>query len=125
MEWLCLEGTSGHHLAQPPCSKQDQLGQVAQSHVQVYFEFLQGLRLHTNAGQPESVLDHPNIKRCFLLFKESFFYFHMCSLILSLNTAENWLHLSLFPHQVLIHFGKIPSEPTHLQTQQSQLSASP
>lgn len=78
MEWLCLEGTSGHHLVQPSCSKQDQLDQ-AQSHVQMSFEFLWGQRLHSHARQLVPVLDHPNIKRCFLLFKQNFLYFQMCS----------------------------------------------
>lgn len=49
----------------------------------------------------------------------------MCSVILSQSTAENWLHLSLFPHQVFMHTGKTFSEPTLLQTQQSQPSQPP
>lgn len=37
-----LEEVSGDHLIQPPCSKESKLEQVAQDHVQLGLEYLQG-----------------------------------------------------------------------------------
>lgn len=88
MEWLCLERTSGHHLVQPSCSKQDQLDQVGQSQVQMSFEFLWGQRLHSHAGQLVPVLDHPNKK------KGVFFCLSRISCISKCALTEHFLELA-------------------------------
>lgn len=41
LRWEVQEGTSGDNLIHPPNSQQDQLEQVAQSHVQPGFKYLQ------------------------------------------------------------------------------------
>jgi len=46
-----LEGTSGGHLFQPLCSSRA-LELVAQDHVQVAFQYVQGESLHDLPGQP-------------------------------------------------------------------------
>ena len=64
-ELLILEGTSGDHLAHPPCSKQGQLQHVARSCVQLSFEYLQGPRLHNLSGHNIPVLSPPHSENIF------------------------------------------------------------
>jgi len=94
-EWLRLEGTSGDHLIWCPCSKQGQLEQVAQSHVQLGFEYLQGWGLHNISQQPFPVSEHLHS----LIFKWDFLYFSLCPLplVFSLGTSEKSLALPLLP----------------------------
>lgn len=53
-----MEGTC-RDLCATPLFKQTHLAQVAQDHVQVVFEYLQGWRAHSFSGQPEAVLHRP------------------------------------------------------------------
>lgn len=55
---LWLKGTPGDHLVHICCSKQSQLEQAAQDHVQLDFEYGQGWRLHHFSGQPVVVFSH-------------------------------------------------------------------
>jgi len=48
-----------------PLPKQGQVDQVAQGHVPLGFEYLQGWRLHSLSVQPVSVFDHPHSKKDF------------------------------------------------------------
>ena len=48
-----------------PLLKQGHLELVAQDHVQMVFEYLQGGRLHNPSGQPLPALSHPHRKKVF------------------------------------------------------------
>jgi len=65
MEYLRLEGISGHRLVQPACSEQGCLELASQNPVQMALEYFQGWRLHNLSGQPVSVLDHFHNKKNF------------------------------------------------------------
>ena len=60
-----LEGASGGHLVQPPCSSKATYSLLAQNHVQTAFEHLQGWRLDNLPGQPVPVLSHSHCKKVF------------------------------------------------------------
>ena len=65
-KWLRLTGTSGGRLVYHlPLLKQGLLQLVAQEHVQMAFEHLQGWRLHNLSGQPVPVLGHPHSEKVF------------------------------------------------------------
>lgn len=61
IEWLRLEGTSGSHLIQPPCSSKVTCSQLPS--IQTAFEYLQGWRLHNLPGQPMPVLIHSHSEK--------------------------------------------------------------
>jgi len=62
--------TAKFHLvpAQIPCSKQGQLQQAAQSHVQWGIEDLQGWKLHIFSRQLVPEFDHPHNKKVYSFF---------------------------------------------------------
>lgn len=61
-EWLKLAGNLGHHLVQPSCWEQGQLGQIFQDCDPSDFEALQGQRLYKLSGQCGPLFDHSLIK---------------------------------------------------------------
>jgi len=76
MERLQLEWASGAHLVQPHQLKQGNLEQVAQDHVQMAFECLQGWRFLNLPRQPVPVLSQlhsekvlPNVQTGPLVFQ--------------------------------------------------------
>jgi len=73
----------------------------AQDHVPLGFENLQGWLLHNFSGQPVPGFDHPQSKKCFLVFGCNFLVFNLCPFppVLSMGTTEKSLHPpSSFPH---------------------------
>lgn len=60
------------------------------------------------------------------MFKQNCLYFSLCLLPLVLSLGTTKKSGSVFsPHQVFIHTQKIPTEPSLLQTKQSQPSQPP
>lgn len=95
-----LDGNSGDHLVQSPCSKQGQLELVSQGCLQ---SSLQGWRLYSLSGPLAPVLSHSHSRILFLTFMWNFLYFNFCPLplFLSPSTTKDNLTLSpLLPHQV-------------------------
>lgn len=91
-----------------PELKQGQLELVAQDHVPMAFEFLQGWRLHNLPGQHVPVLRHPHIFRV----RGILLYFSVCPLpsVLSPGTTAESLAPFLFAPslQVFTYIDKIP-----------------
>lgn len=82
-----------------PCSKQHQLQQVSQGHVQSGFEYLYGWRLH-NSKQPVPMFSHPHSKKINkFMFKCNFPYFSLCPQlpVLSLGTNKSLALSSFYP----------------------------
>lgn len=77
-----------------PLFKQDHLEQVAQDHIQLTFEKLQGWRVHNLSGYPVPVVSssHSKKKKCFLKFRQSI----LC------------LSVPIAPHPVAVHHWKEP-----------------
>lgn len=72
-----------------PCSKQHQLQQVSQGHVQSGFEYLYGWRLH-NSKQPVPMFSHPHSKKINkFMFKCNFPYFSLCPQLPVLSLGTN------------------------------------
>ena len=76
-----LEGISVDRLVNPPDSKQKQEEQIAQGHVWLGFEHLQGRRLYNLSGQPFPVFDHSPCKKVCggLIFKNGIFCISICA----------------------------------------------
>lgn len=62
---------------------------IAQVHVQMSFEYLQGWGLHRCSGQPMPVLFHPHSKRCLLIFRGNL----LCLLCASCLLSCHWTPL--------------------------------
>lgn len=95
---LWLKGTPGDHLVHICCSKQSQLEQAAQEHVQLDFEYGQGWRLHHFSGQPVVVFSHSCSKGWggggggnVLMFKWNLLYFKKF-LFLSLDQMQGLVY---------------------------------
>lgn len=62
-EQLLFADISVDHLVQPPLPKQSHQEPIAQDHVQVTFEHLQGGTLDSPSNQPVSAISHPSVLR--------------------------------------------------------------
>lgn len=88
------EGTLDDDLVQLPCSKQSQLEQVTQDHVQLSFEHLQGQRTSTPLTKLLQCLITITIFYFFSLCLNRFFCFPLCAYcLLPIHSAS----LSLVP----------------------------
>lgn len=85
-EWLRLEGTSGGHLVNSPAQAWSPTA-VAQGHVQMAFESLQGGRLHLS-GQPLLVFTL-TVKKHLLVFRESLL-FQFVPIVSGPLTRHHW-----------------------------------
>lgn len=107
--------------------KQGHLEQIAQNHVQMAFQCLQGWRFHILSGQAFPVLQCSVTlieKRVFLMLWQNLLYFRLCSLllILPLSTTEKNLALPSLhpPFRYYIHWWD-PLWAFLLWSEQSQL----
>lgn len=100
-ERLRLEGTSEDCLVQPHCSKQGHLERVAQEHMQLSFEILQGWGFHNNSGQSVSMFDQPYSKKAFCKQNLLPYISYPLSLALSLSsTVKSLIPSSLLPDPI-------------------------
>lgn len=96
---------------------------AAQGHVQMAFEYLHSWRLHSLSGQPVPMPSHPYSQKVLPDVLTEPPVFHFMPFLLSLGTNENSpplasLHLS---SGIYIHWWD-PTQPSFLQTKQSQVS---
>ena len=109
-----------------PLLKEGHLKLIAQDHVQMAFEHLQGVRLHNLSGQPVPVLCDPHSKKVFPHVQREPPVFQFvphclwCCHWAPLKRAW-FLPLCTPPSCIYIHWG-YPSKLSLLQAEQSQLS---
>ena len=109
-------------LCPTPLLKQGHLDTVAQDHVQMGSEYLQGWRLHNISGQPIPVLCHLHSKK---VFRRHLLCFSVCPspLVLSLHHwKEPGSNLFTLPSSISVHWD--PPEPSLLQASPSSLGCS-
>lgn len=125
-----LEGTSGNHPVQPPCSKQDQPEQAAQDCAWSGFEHLPGWRLHNLSRQPVPVFLHPHgkKKRVVIYAYTEFPAFHLEPIVPCPVTGH---HCEVFgpilfipSYQVVTEVDEIHPEPSLPRAEQPQLCQS-
>ena len=97
---------------------QGHLGPVAQDHIQMASEYLQGWRLHNLHGEPVPVLHHPHSQKVFAGVQRDPPVFQFCplSLVRSRGTTEKSLAPSSLhpPLRYLCTLVRFPHEPSLL-----------
>lgn len=103
------EGTLDDHLVQLPCSKQSQLQQITQDHVQLSFEYFQGQRTSTPVTKLLQTLITITVFYFFSLNLNRIFCFLLCArCLLAIHSASLrrvWFHLLFaLPFSIYTHW---------------------